>query len=42
MYDLKATLDKGLMAKDLLARKHVRIIRTLGQDPVELVDPQVR
>ncbi|KAE7996965.1 hypothetical protein FH972_001641 [Carpinus fangiana] len=39
-YDLKAVIDRGVLAKDLIARKHLRIIRTLGDDPVELVDPQ--
>lgn len=41
-YSMKATIDKGVLAKDLIARRHLRIIRTLGHDSLELQDPQVR
>lgn len=35
VYDIKATIERGVLAKDLVARKHVRLIRTLGPDGLE-------
>ena len=36
IYRLKATIDRGFMQQNVLARKHVRIIRTLGPSDLEL------
>jgi arrestin-related trafficking adapter 4/5/7 len=36
-YELKAEIDRGYMSKGLLAKKHVRIIRTLSRDMTETV-----
>jgi len=35
VYDLKATAERGFATKDIVARKHLRIIRTLGPDAME-------
>jgi len=40
-YSMKAVIEKGVLAKDLIARRHMRVIRTLGHDSLELQDPQV-
>jgi len=37
VYDLKAEIDRGYMSKNLLADKHVRVIRALGRDMTETV-----
>lgn len=37
VYDLKAEIDRGWGSKNLLAEKHVRVIRTLGRDMSETV-----
>ena len=41
VYDMKAVADRGIMAKDLVCRKHIRVIRTLPEDLIDLMDPQV-
>ncbi|KAF2870172.1 hypothetical protein BDV95DRAFT_595718 [Massariosphaeria phaeospora] len=35
VYDLKATVDRGYMSKQLMAATHIRVIRTLGRDLTE-------
>lgn len=35
VYDLRATVDRGLMSKQLSATSHIRVIRTLGRDSLE-------
>ncbi|KAF2123549.1 hypothetical protein P153DRAFT_303627 [Dothidotthia symphoricarpi CBS 119687] len=35
VYNLKATVDRGYMTKQLSATSHIRVIRTLGQDLME-------
>lgn len=40
-YDLKAVIEKGVLAKDMTAHKHIRVIRTPGDDPLEFIDAQV-
>lgn len=43
IYNLAAEIDRGYMSKSLLARKHVRIIRTLSRDLTETIPfPYVR
>jgi hypothetical protein len=37
VYNLTAEIDRGYMSKSLMARKHVRIIRTLSRDMAEMV-----
>jgi hypothetical protein len=37
VYGLTAEIDRGYMSKGLLAKKHVRIIRTLSRDMTETV-----
>jgi hypothetical protein len=37
VYDLKAEIDRGWGSKNLLAEKHVRVVRTLGRDMSETV-----
>jgi hypothetical protein len=37
VYNLSAEIDRGYMSKSLLARKHVRIIRTLSRDLTETI-----
>jgi arrestin-related trafficking adapter 4/5/7 len=37
VYDLSAEIDRGYMSSRLLAKKHVRIIRTLSRDMTETV-----
>jgi hypothetical protein len=37
VYDLTAEIDRGYMSKGLMAKKHVRIIRTLSRDMTETV-----
>ena len=41
VYELKAVADRGIMAKDLTARRNLRIIRMPREDSMELLDPQV-
>lgn len=41
IYELKAVVERGIMAKDIEARRRLRIIRTLGSDLLELADPKV-
>ncbi|KAL9607766.1 MAG: hypothetical protein Q9167_007349 [Letrouitia subvulpina] len=36
IYRMKATIDRGLLAQKLIARKHVRVVRTLESDALEL------
>lgn len=36
VYDLHATIDRGLKGKNIKAMKHVRIIRTLGTDAMDI------
>lgn len=35
VYNLKATVDRGYMSKQLSASSHIRVIRTLGYDMLE-------
>jgi hypothetical protein len=35
VYNLKATVDRGYMSKQLSATSHIRVIRTLGRDLLE-------
>ncbi|XP_014554691.1 hypothetical protein COCVIDRAFT_28266 [Bipolaris victoriae FI3] len=35
VYNLKATVDRGYMSKQLSASTHIRVIRTLGRDMLE-------
>jgi hypothetical protein len=35
VYNLKATMDRGYMSKQLHATSHIRVIRTLGRDLLE-------
>lgn len=35
VYNLKATVDRGYMSKQLSATSHIRVIRTLGRDLME-------
>jgi hypothetical protein len=35
VYNLKATVDRGYMSKQLSASSHIRVIRTLGHDMLE-------
>jgi hypothetical protein len=35
VYNLKATVDRGYMSKQLSASSHIRVIRTLGRDLLE-------
>ena len=42
VYTLHAKMERGYLAKDLAASQHIRIIRTLGQDELEMVQPRVR
>ncbi|KAJ4983988.1 arrestin [Stagonosporopsis vannaccii] len=35
VYNLKATVDRGYMSKQLSASSHIRVIRTLGRDMLE-------
>jgi hypothetical protein len=35
VYDLKAIGERGFTTKDLTAKKHLRIVRTLGPDAME-------
>lgn len=37
VYDLTAEIDRGYMSKNLIATKHVRVIRTLGRDLTDTV-----
>jgi arrestin-related trafficking adapter 4/5/7 len=37
VYNLTAEIDRGYMSKALMARKHVRIIRTLSRDMAEMI-----
>ncbi|KAL9592660.1 MAG: hypothetical protein Q9179_006496 [Wetmoreana sp. 5 TL-2023] len=36
IYRMKATIDRGLLAQNVLARKHVRVVRTLDTAALEL------
>lgn len=36
IYRMKATIDRGVLAQNVIARKHVRIIRTLDTAALEL------
>lgn len=36
IYRMKATVDRGVLAQNVLARKHLRIIRTLDTAALEL------
>jgi hypothetical protein len=36
IYRLKAVMDRGKFAKDLLARKHIRVVRTFNIDSLDL------
>lgn len=40
-YDLKAVIERGVLAKDIISHKHLRVIRTPGDDPLEFMDAQV-
>ncbi|KAF2760263.1 hypothetical protein EJ05DRAFT_492081 [Pseudovirgaria hyperparasitica] len=35
VYNLNASVQRGVMTKDLMATQHIRVIRTLGQDAME-------
>jgi len=35
VYEITATVDRGYMTKDLVARKRIRVIRTLGMDSLD-------
>jgi hypothetical protein len=37
VYDLTAEIDRGYMSKNLIATRHVRVIRTLGRDLTDTV-----
>ncbi|KAI9666024.1 MAG: hypothetical protein M1821_003959 [Bathelium mastoideum] len=37
VYTLRARMERGYLAKDLTASQHIRIIRTMGQDELEMV-----
>lgn len=37
IYELRASVDRGYMAKELITKKHIRVIRTLGRDVMETV-----
>lgn len=37
IYELHASVDRGYMTKDLTTKKHIRIVRTLGQDLMEAI-----
>jgi arrestin-related trafficking adapter 4/5/7 len=37
VYDLTAEMDRGYMSKNLVATKHVRVVRTLGRDITDTV-----
>lgn len=37
VYGLTAEIDRGYMSKNLIATKHIRIIRTLGRDLTDTV-----
>ncbi|KAF2452858.1 hypothetical protein BDY21DRAFT_149620 [Lineolata rhizophorae] len=46
IYNLSATVDRGMMSKDLTATKHIRVIRTLAADldesfPMEQINEDV-
>lgn len=41
IYELKAVIERGIMAKDVVATRRLRFIRTLAEDSTELMDPQV-
>lgn len=36
VYRMKATMDRGLLAKDVYARQHVRLIRTFDANSLDL------
>ena len=36
IYRLKATLHRGRLVKDIIARKHIRVVRTFDPDALEL------
>ncbi|ODQ65466.1 hypothetical protein NADFUDRAFT_83427 [Nadsonia fulvescens var. elongata DSM 6958] len=36
VYKLKATIDRGRFSSNLIKKKHVRVVRTLGTDDLEL------
>lgn len=36
IYRMKATIDRGILAQNVLARKHLRIVRTLDTAALEL------
>lgn len=36
VYKLEATIDRGKFHNDMVAKKHLRVVRTLGTDAVEL------
>ncbi|KAL9013340.1 MAG: hypothetical protein Q9173_001965 [Seirophora scorigena] len=36
IYRMKATIDRGILAQNILARKHVRVVRTLDTAALEL------
>ncbi|KAI9792500.1 MAG: hypothetical protein M1833_001079 [Piccolia ochrophora] len=38
-YRLKATIERGLMLPNVLARKHVRVVRTLAESDTEIINP---
>ncbi|KAL8935212.1 MAG: hypothetical protein Q9211_004818, partial [Gyalolechia sp. 1 TL-2023] len=42
IYRMKATVDRGVLAQNVLARKHVRIIRTLDTAALELSHEMVQ
>ncbi len=42
IYRLKATIERGIMQQNVVARKHVRIIRTLDPSDLELSLGMVR
>lgn len=37
VYDLKASVDKGYMSKHITATSHIRVIRTLGRDLLDIM-----
>ena len=41
IYRLKATIERGRFAKDVYARKHVRVIRTFDPSALELAHNMV-
>ena len=42
VYTLHAKMERGYLAKDLAASQHIRIIRTMGRDELEMVQSRVQ